>query len=248
MDKISIIVPSYNRFNYLINALDSIRKQTYQNIEIIVVNDCSTDEQYYLYDWEDIKIIHLEKNSKELFGYGSYSNGLNHGIQIATGKYIAFCDDDDIWFPKKIELQLNSMKKTKCKMACAEALTGEGIYNKNKTYLKMSSEKHFKTIQKIYKKKANNELKKGFPNIFTRKFIKIHNCIIHSSVIIEKKIIDKVGKFIITKHNSLIKRSEHRKLCTDYNYWMRVLKHTNCVFFNEPLIYYDNKHGEGTNS
>ena len=48
MDLISVIIPTYNRFNYLLNALDSIKKQTYTNIEIIVVNDSSTQNEYYI--------------------------------------------------------------------------------------------------------------------------------------------------------------------------------------------------------
>ncbi len=61
MEKISIIIPTYNRFNYLLNTIQSIKKQTYSNIEIIVVNDKSTQKDYYNYDWKNnnIKIIHL---------------------------------------------------------------------------------------------------------------------------------------------------------------------------------------------
>ena len=69
VDKVSVIIPTYNRFNYLMNTIRSIKLQTYKNIEIIVVNDCSTQEEYYEYDWNDIKIIHLNTNSKEIFGF-----------------------------------------------------------------------------------------------------------------------------------------------------------------------------------
>ena len=67
LDKVSVIIPTYNRFSYLLNAINSIKEQTYSNIEIIVVNDCSTQKEYYEHDWSDIKIIHLEKNSKDKF-------------------------------------------------------------------------------------------------------------------------------------------------------------------------------------
>ena len=102
-DKVSVIIPTYNRFNYLLNTIESIKQQTYKNIEIIVVNDCSTEKEYYLYDWNKHNIIikHLEKNSKNRFGYACAGFVRNKGIELATGKYIAFCDDDDIWFPKK---------------------------------------------------------------------------------------------------------------------------------------------------
>ena len=112
--KVSVIIPSYNRFRYLFNTIKSIKNQTYKNIEIIVVNDASTEKEYYNYNWEDIKIIHLPINSKQKFGFacaGGYQR--NFGIKIANGYYIAFCDDDDIWLPNKIKIQLNEMKRTK---------------------------------------------------------------------------------------------------------------------------------------
>ena len=72
MDKVSVIIPTYNRFKYLLNAIKSVKQQTYPNIEIIVVNDCSTQEDYYTFDFkkefEEFYIIHLPKNSRKTFG------------------------------------------------------------------------------------------------------------------------------------------------------------------------------------
>ena len=61
MIKVSVIIPTYNRFKYLMNTIDSIKKKTYSNIEIIVVNDRSKQGDYYNYDWcsNNITIIHL---------------------------------------------------------------------------------------------------------------------------------------------------------------------------------------------
>jgi teichuronic acid biosynthesis glycosyltransferase TuaG len=117
MDLVSVIIPTFNRFKYLLNTIKSVKKQTYSNIEIIVINDCSTEKDYYDYDWNgnNIKIIQLEKNSKKIFGYGCVGFVRNKGIEIASGKYIAFCDDDDIWFPNKIELQIKEISKTNWK-------------------------------------------------------------------------------------------------------------------------------------
>ena len=238
MDKVSVIVPTYNRFKYLLNTIKSIKEQTYKNIEIIVVNDCSSEKDYYHYNWKenDINIIHLEINSKSKFGFacpGGYQR--NFGIDIATGKYIAFCDDDDIWFPKKIELQINAMKETGCKMSSTEGLIGNGIYNSKKLYKKYLCEHYYNTLQNIYRSKGSNLLSNGFPEIWNLGFLKIRNCIICSSVIIEKDIIDTVGYFIIASTSE------------DYEYWLRVLKHTNSVYIPEICIYYDNGHGGGQN-
>ena len=104
---VTIIIASYNRFDCLLNALDSAKNQTYENTEIIVVNDRSTQEEYYNYDYPDCNVIHLNKNSKTLFGHaspGGYQR--NAGMRLGLGKYYAFLDDDDYWMPDKIEKQV----------------------------------------------------------------------------------------------------------------------------------------------
>ena len=136
MEKVSVIIPTFNRFKYLLNTIRSVKEQTYKNLEIIVVNDCSTQKEYYEYNWEEngIIMIHLEENSKQKFGFACAGYVRNQGIKISSGEYIAFCDDDDIWFPKKLELQLNAMKETGCKMSSTDGLIGSGIFDSNKKY------------------------------------------------------------------------------------------------------------------
>ena len=88
MDKISVIIPTFNRFKYLLNTIHSVKKQTYKNIEIIVVNDNSTQTEYYNYDWvaNNILIVNLDQNSKQKFGYACAGYVRNHGIKVSTGK------------------------------------------------------------------------------------------------------------------------------------------------------------------
>ena len=52
MDKVSVVIPTYNRFKYLMHAIKSVKEQTYKNIEIVVVNDCSTQKEYYTFDYK----------------------------------------------------------------------------------------------------------------------------------------------------------------------------------------------------
>jgi teichuronic acid biosynthesis glycosyltransferase TuaG len=236
MDKVSVIIPTFNRFRYLLNTIESIKSQTYKNIEIIVVNDCSTQKEYYEYDWENngVIIIHLVENTKKIFGFGCPAYVRNKGIEMSTAKYIAFCDDDDIWFNLKLELQINAMKKTGCKMSSTDGLIGRGIYDSNKQYEKYNAESCYSTLQNIYKNKGSNLLDNGFPYIWDLEFIEIHNCIICSSVIIEKEILD-----IISNMRCL--RNE------DYDCWLRALKHTDCVYLTDICFYYDEGHGEGQN-
>ena len=173
-EKVSVIIPTYNRFKYLMNTIDSVRNQTHKNIEIIVVNDRSTQQEYYNYDWKDIKIIHLEVNSKTKYGIACPQR--NFGVKVATGSYIAFCDDDDIWFPRKLELQLIAMKELDVNYRYTNAFSGKGIYNKNTKY-----RKYFE-----YK----------IPTIINLNMLKRSNSIICSSVLMTKNLWNKTGEFI----------------------------------------------------
>ena len=63
--KISVIIPSFNRFSFLLDSIDSVRRQNYPNLEIIIVNDGSTEKNYYSHKFEkDIHIVHLKENQK----------------------------------------------------------------------------------------------------------------------------------------------------------------------------------------
>lgn len=106
-DLVSIIVPIYNTGKIIYETIDSVKNQTYTNWELILVNDCSTDDtNKYLESIEDsrIRVINLEKNQGAAIAR-------NTGIDIARGKYIAFLDADDLWVREKLEKQINFMKQ-----------------------------------------------------------------------------------------------------------------------------------------
>lgn len=238
MIKVSVIIPTYNRFKYLMNTIDSIKKQTYSNIEIIVINDRSKQGDYYNYNWSsnNITIIHLEKNTKDIFGYTCAGYVRNKGIEKTTGEYIAFCDDDDIWFPEKIELQIQYMLEKNIYFSCTEGYFGRFIFDKNKKYKKYNTEEYFKLLQIIFKKKNKGYIKNGFPEIWNQDFQKTHNCCITSSVVVKKTILNKAGNF------KNIRNGQEDKHC-----WISCLEYTDCLYINKPLIYYDAAHGQGKN-
>ena len=237
-DKISIIIPSYNRFDFLNNAIKSVKEQTYKNVEIIVINDGSTDERYKTIEIEGINILHQEKNSKDLFGFANINYIRNIGIKYSTGKYIAFLDDDDYWLPRKLELQMKYMKENNCKMSSTDGYIGNGIYDSNNKYKKYLSVKFYDGLLVKYRNNngihhfKNNE----FPDIWTLDFIKIHNCFITSSIIFKKELINEIGMM-----------PEVKPPAEDYKMWLKLLTKTNSAYVKEPCFYYDNDHGDGKN-
>ena len=106
-DKISIIIPTYNRGNALIKSLNSVLLQTYHNLEVFVIDDCSTDDTESLISKlkdDRIKYVKLKENKGANFAR-------NIGIQMSTGKYISFQDSDDIYHKDKIERQYKNIIK-----------------------------------------------------------------------------------------------------------------------------------------
>lgn len=236
MDKVSVVIPTFNRFKFLLNTIKSIKEQTYTDIEIIVVNDCSTEPEYYQYDWKEnnISIIHLQENTRNTFGFACAGFVRNKGIEISSGKYIGFCDDDDIWLPTKIELQLKAMKETGCKMSSTDGLIGIGAYDSTQTYNRYNAEHYYNILRHIYSSRGSNLLDNGFPEIWTLDFLRVHNCMICSSVLIEKEILTKINNFKNMKPPG-----------EDYDCWIRALEHTNSVYVTDICFYYDNGHGYG---
>jgi glycosyltransferase involved in cell wall biosynthesis len=233
-EKVSVIISSYNRFTYLQNAIQSVKNQTYKNIEIIVVNDCSTEKEYYTHDWKDVKIIHLPTNSRTFFGYPSSGFVKNVGVDNSTGTYIAYLDDDDIFLPRKIEYQMKEMKDTGFKMSSTDGYIGHGVYDPSKTYKKYNAEYFYTAIQNIFKQKDSQLMENGFPRIWDREFMSVHNCMICSSVIVEKELLNEVGRM---RYLQIGKE--------DHDCWLRCLQNTNSVYISEPSFYYDAGHGKG---
>lgn len=107
---ISIITPVYNCQAYLSDTIKGILCQTFRNWELILIDDCSTDDSLYIaetYASTDERII-LKKMSVN----SGPAVTRNFGIKHARGRYIAFCDSDDIWLPKKLSNQLNTMNSS----------------------------------------------------------------------------------------------------------------------------------------
>ena len=105
--EVSVIIPTCNRESMLLRAIKSVKDQTYQNYELIIVDDASTDNtQKSVTQIQDqnTTYIRFETNS------GTSSKPRNAGLEIARGKYIAFLDDDDEWLPTLLEKLTDKIK------------------------------------------------------------------------------------------------------------------------------------------
>ena len=114
MIKVSIIIPLYNSEAYIAQTIDSCLAQTHDNIEIIVVENGSTDQGYQI-----VKSVDDKRLSVFQIPTPNAAAARNYGYQKATGTYIIFLDADDVMAPNKIELQLKALsKKPKGWIAC----------------------------------------------------------------------------------------------------------------------------------
>ncbi|MEK4065689.1 glycosyltransferase family 2 protein [Peribacillus sp. FSL R5-0717] len=109
---VSIITPTYNSERFIRETIESVRNQSYQDWEMIIVDDCSNDntcniiKTFYKEDTR-IKLVMLKKNS-------GAAVARNTAISKAKGRFIAFLDGDDLWDPLKLEKQLDFMVKNNC--------------------------------------------------------------------------------------------------------------------------------------
>lgn len=104
---VSIIMPSYNTAKYIADSIESVINQTYTDWELIIVDDCSTDNtDDIVKQFDDKRIIYLknEKNS-------GAAVSRNRALKAAKGRWIAFLDSDDLWYPQKLEKQIGFMKE-----------------------------------------------------------------------------------------------------------------------------------------
>ncbi len=171
---VSIIMPSWNTARFIAESVQCVVDQTYQNWELLIVDDCSTDNtdavvEPFLKD-PRIKYFHNEKNLGAALTR-------NKALREAQGEWIAFLDSDDLWMPEKLEMQIGFMQEHEYALSYTEYekideednplniyVTGPSVVNKRKMYnydyigqlTMMYSAKHFGLIQ-IKDIKKNND-------------------------------------------------------------------------------------------
>lgn len=113
---VSVLIPTFNRPRYLSEALTSVVRQSYRNLQVIVVNDGGQDVTDVVQSFGDPRIIFL--NRRENRGKAS---SLNEALACAKGKYIAYLDDDDLYYPNHIEILVDALEnQTDCQVAYSD--------------------------------------------------------------------------------------------------------------------------------
>ncbi|MBP3776174.1 MAG: glycosyltransferase [Prevotella sp.] len=153
---VSVIMPTYNASRYLADSIESILGQTYTNLELLITDDCSSDEtkrilQQFSQKDSRVKVEYLKEN---------YGPGIarNKSIERAHGRYIAFCDCDDKWFPDKLEKQIKHMTRKDCALCSSSYLicddnnqiTGINISPKHLTLGMMKRDNKIGCLTAIY--------------------------------------------------------------------------------------------------
>lgn len=214
---ISVIITNFNYSNYLRSCIESVINQTYKNIEIIIIDDCSSDDS--------INIISsfATKHNNILTHYNPQNKGViysrNLGIEMASGDYICFLDADDYWDLTKIEKQVNVIEDSDISF-CDLIIIDE--------------------LNNIIGKKKH----KSINNSYDYSILLKYNFLAHSSIMIKKSHLSSISykeipkskfKDIVLKIFSL-KRLIHE----DYDFLLRYFKSINprTAYLEEELVYY----------
>ena len=214
---VSVIIPSYNRYEYCCRAIESVLAQTHTHVEVLVVDDASTDPRYgdgKLQTYPKTRVIHLEKNLREAFGVSAAQGATRDvGIAEARGTWIAFLDDDDVWLPTKLEIQLQALSQVPGVLfCCTNYFKDEPPYN---------PEKHTKACL-------------PYTDHFLIEALNTDhlNAVLTSSVLLHKSVVEKVGIHTLG-------------VAEDHIYWSKAIHHTPFLFLAYPCVVYDCVHSMG---
>lgn len=207
---VSVIIPAYNHEKYIKKCLESIINQTYSNLEILVEDDCSTDNTKEII--KEIKDKRIKKfYSKENKGVVNIVNEL---LDKCTGKYIAVIGSDDIWYPTKIEEQIQIFKENP---KLGAVFTEADLIDENGTKYK-KSDKFDENVFNYTNMTSSKRL---------RLFYEKGNHLCHPSSIITKKVFKDIGYY----------NRGFRQL-HDYEYWTRLLQKYEIYIINKRLMGY----------
>lgn len=222
---VSVITPSYNTAKYIEDTIKSVQEQTYTNWEMIIVDDCSTDNTdevvaKYLHD-ERIRYLKNSKNSGAALSR-------NYALREAKGKWIAFLDSDDVWVSEKLEKQIAFMKENDYKFSFTDyriclngewqpyIITGPSIVTKWMLYnycffstITVMYDREYIGLIQIADLKKNNDYAMWFEIIKKSPCYRLHECL--SYYIKHDDSISGGSKWKLIKHHYILYRKSLNK-------------------------------------
>lgn len=132
--KVSVIMPAYNAEKYIKEAVESVLNQTYKNLELLIIDDCSKDRTFELMKCiaQKDSRIRIFRNEENL----GVADTRNRGFELADGEYAALIDSDDIWRREKLEKQIAVIEEKKADLVyCSYAFINEKGQSMNKEYI-----------------------------------------------------------------------------------------------------------------
>lgn len=212
MPKVSIIMPNYNGESSIKKSIQSVLEQTYDDFELIIVDDNSIDrskEMIESFNDERIKKHYLVKNR-----HVAYT--VNEGFKKAKGQYIARIDSDDIWKKNKLQKQVEFMDSHDEYGAC---FTRVHIINNNDNICDDEN----RNIYNLFNKEPNKTQKE-----WVRYFFENGNCLCNPSSIIRRSLLDKIG----INYNIAYVPAQ------DFELWTRLIKKAPIYILDEKLTLY----------
>lgn len=208
--KISVLLPAYNHENYIEETIESVLNQTFSDFELLISDDCSTDQTVQLIKgFSDKRItgVYFEENRGTV-------RSLNHLLNLAKGEYIAVIGSDDVWEPDKLEKQLEILEADENIAACFSWAT---IIDENSN--RVNKDSAFPIERFNIKKCCRTDL--------LRELFVDGNCFCHSSVLIRSDIHRQIGEY------NVVYRQLH-----DYDLWVRLLLSNDIYVIDSPLVKY----------
>ena len=210
---VTVIIPAYNHELYIEEAMQSVVNQTYKNIELIIINDGSTDGT------EQVITEFINNNPNYNIQFVSKSNEgicrtLNRGLELADGSYVALLASDDYWAPERIEKQVSFMERN----------VNIGLVFSDHYFVRYNEVTDIKATD--YKPQTRKSFKNCIQNENIYEKLLIENIIPALTVLIRKECLDKLGGF------------DNNLSAEDYDMWLRIAKEYPIAFIDEPLAYY----------
>lgn len=198
---VTIVIPVFNGEKYIREAIESALDQTYENVEIIVVDDGSTDHTAEICNSYGTTLRYIYKEN------GGVASAVNLGIKMMRGEYFSWLSHDDVYYPDKIEKQIESV------LACGDQTKivhgNYDLYNENS-----GSTTHIRHDETYTAERMENSV---FPILVTA----FQGCV----PLVHKSHFERVGTF-----------DESQRLTQDYDFFFRAMRGKKTIFINESLV------------